>query len=312
MSHIKPIQYAKAKAHDDAMRSQRHSIIEPKLDGVRLFVVTSSQGVVLLTKHMREGHNMEVTNKFPQIANLSVLRTIGEQVGLTILDGELVAQGSQDTFTPIVSMINASDKYADHLASTLLIQPTFHAFDVLRWNTSRIDYSWRVRRSLLENITTNNLLRLVPYREELSVAGRRRAYHEYLKAGYEGVVHKNPDATYLESGAWLKTKPVISIDLQVTGWKPGQGKYAGSVGSLEFSGFDSNRVLKPFVYCSPGTDAKRAELYQQFESLDDSAICQMRLIAEITGQRFTPDNRSLRHPRITRWRPDKWEPNPLP
>ena len=99
---------------------------------------------------------------------------------------------------------------------------------------------------------------------------------EAMHLGIEGWVLK-------DGPNWYKLKPVLSVDLAVTGFKPGHGKYRGTVGALicgniSVSGMDDETRRR----ISPGDLGRVCEVaYQYVTSLG-----------------------KLRHPRFIRWRDD--------
>ena len=87
----------------------------------------------------------------------------------------------------------------------------------------------------------------------------------------------------------MKIKAEETLDLYVTGWEPGTGKYEGMIGALIV-----NHKGVPVNVGSGLSDTLRQE---------DPAEIVGRMI-EVEYHEVTPDG-SLRHPRFKRFRDDK-------
>lgn len=107
--------------------------------------------------------------------------------------------------------------------------------------------------------------------------------HEAKERGYEGFILKK---SHLEG--WYKLKLEETLDLKVTGIKPGNGKYLGMCGALLC---DHNGVE---IAVSGMTDEERKNISEK----------DIGRIVEIKYQHITKAG-SLRHPRFVRWRDDK-------
>jgi hypothetical protein len=102
----------------------------------------------------------------------------------------------------------------------------------------------------------------------------------------EGLVLK--DGNFLN---WYKWKPVKTIDLVVTGFEDGRGKYVGLVGSLQGSLTDGREVADVGGF----DDATRIALSDEIP---------LGRVMEVAYQYVGAGGR-LRHPRFVRWRDDK-------
>lgn len=109
-----------------------------------------------------------------------------------------------------------------------------------------------------------------------------------LPAHVEGYVLKHSNQLQ-----WAKMKPRPTIDLIISGWQPGEGKYAGLVGSLTVSTFEGFEV----AHVGGMTDEVRAALSRNVEMLKGQVI-------EVAYQEMGTQGR-LRHPSFVRFREDK-------
>jgi hypothetical protein len=95
---------------------------------------------------------------------------------------------------------------------------------------------------------------------------------------------------------WIKLKPKKTIDLVVTGWLPGEGKYEDQVGALVCSTIEGFEVCS----CSGMTDGERAAMTEAKDRLVGQLV-------EIQYQNVGAKGR-LRHPQFLRWRTEDKAP----
>ena len=94
------------------------------------------------------------------------------------------------------------------------------------------------------------------------------------------------------SYSWMKIKDQQDIDLEITGFVEGNGKYEGMLGAFVVSnGTITSEVGSGF------SDEQRFVFWESREEI-------LGMTAEIQYHEITPDN-SLRHPRFIRLRKDK-------
>ena len=296
----------------DTLLSERHTILEPKLDGVRGIIhCHPKDGIIILSRNKNKaGEYSQFQDNVPHIRENKILKDLSKE-GYTILDCEVLAPVDDDTLGNTMSIIGALPAKAIEVQLNIgLAYVTL--FDVVRFKDTDVsEKPWRKRRKLLETIpTTSEFIKRILYYERDSVDAKRELAKALIKKGYEGVVLKDPNAAYNASRAWLKHKERTTIDAQVIGYTPGKGKYNNNIGALKTAVLGKDNKLKFLCTVSPGTDAKRKELYDQFLPLTEKEITALNMIVEIEGQQITKDN-SIRHPRILRYREDKSQPNKL-
>jgi DNA ligase-1 len=129
---------------------------------------------------------------------------------------------------------------------------------------------------------------------------------EAIDAGYEGVMIKDPNASYKtrRTDAWLKIKPFISVDLQIVGFEPGKPvtKYENTLGAIICRGIDQDRYIE--VTVGGGfSDELRDEIWATRDKINGKYV-------EVKGDALTKtqDNEnvwSLRFPVFVCFRPDK-------
>ena len=136
-------------------------------------------------------------------------------------------------------------------------------------------------------------------------------YEKVRERGLEGLIIKDPNGLYhrRRNHAWSKIKAEESLDLPIIGAFEGEGKYVGMLGGfiVNHSGVDvrvgggytdyqRKAFWSAYLEDSKDTSAKKVFIDPELQVLG-------RLI-EVAYHEETPD-KSLRHPRFTRFRDDK-------
>lgn len=296
----------------DTTLSDKHSVVEPKLDGVRGIVHCHKDGVIITTRRKNKaGEYTQLQDNFPHLRDHATLKALAKD-GYTILDCEILAPTDTDSLGKIMSLVGSKAPRAVSLQEQFG-KAYITLFDVSKFRgNSTIDKPWTKRRQILEKIKLDQYIKIIPYVVCKTTEERRRKVAEYIEAGYEGAVFKNPDAAYFESRAWLKHKTKYTIDAIVTGWTAGKGQFENTLGALVVSVYTDkkNKKLKELCTVAPGTIAKRNELYKTLKDLTYDQIVALNLIVEIEGQQAT-EHGSVRHPRIVKWREDKSTPTTI-
>jgi len=122
-----------------------------------------------------------------------------------------------------------------------------------------------------------------------------------INDGFEGIMIKDPDALYecKRSHAWLKIKPVISVDLTIVALEEGTGKNEGKLGALVCEGTDQNKFIRVNVG-SGLTDEQREEIWADRDGVIGQVV---EIKADcVTQNQDTADTYSLRFPRFERFR----------
>lgn len=127
-------------------------------------------------------------------------------------------------------------------------------------------------------------------------------YLTYCENGGEGAILKNPLAPYRTgltrnerpTQTWYKIKKFDTVDVQITGFQAGQGKYTGLIGAIVFV----NPVTGIIGKCSGMTDEQRIDFTQRSKAGNMFGDwMEIRYFGLTVG---TP-----RHPQFVRLRPDR-------
>ncbi len=183
------------------------SLVEDKLDGIRVFLFKSGDKLVLSSKHggiYTPKGSPQVFARVPEFLHAP---------NRMILDGEYVAREAKGLF--LFDVLQVDDR--DLRPKTLL-----------------------ERKKVLREILRGTGLE-VPYtlaRTEEKIIALR---DETVKKGREGVVVKNPQSTYGQPNSWLKLKRFDTVDCFVTGFvETAEMKRTGVARSWSVAVYDDN------------------------------------------------------------------------
>ncbi|MGW2896706.1 ATP-dependent DNA ligase [Streptomyces sp. NPDC001212] len=286
--------------------------VEEKLDGIRVQVHRDGDTVRVHTRTLDD-----ITDRLPELT-AAARELNGERF---ILDGEVISFGAdgrprsfQETAGRVGSRVDVATA-----AEAVPVSPVF--FDALSVGD----------RDLLDLPLTERhaeLARLVPepmrVRRTLvsgpdDVGEAERFLAETLRRGHEGVVVKALDAAYSagrRGAAWLKVKPVHTLDLVVLAAEWGHGRRTGKLSNLHLGARTADggfaMLGKTFKGMTDAMLAWQTERLRRLAVEDDGWVVTVRpeLVVEIAYdglQRSTryPAGVTLRFARVVRYREDK-------
>jgi DNA ligase-1 len=268
--------------------------IEVKLDGVRVLTIMRTDGTI--TQHSRNGRELK---NFGHTKD--ELRNKGVTFDMDmVLDGEIMSSNFQDLMTQVNRQSNVDA--ADAVLNVFDIIPLAE-FEKGVSTLNQVERSEIVR--CLDDVHGDELESIRFLRNEIvdldSVSGIKR-YAEInrkaIEGGYEGIMLKDIDAPYYSKrhAAWLKLKPVITVDLKVVGREEGTGKHEGMLGAIVCEGTEDGKFIKVNVG-SGLSDEQRAEFWT-----DDIIGNIIEVKADAITQSRDADDYSLRFPRFVRFR----------
>lgn len=289
--------------------------VEEKLDGIRVQVHRDGARVRAYTRTLDD-----ITERLPELT-----AAVGELDGERfILDGEMIALGDDGrprSFQDIAGRVGSRLDVAG-AATELPLSAVF--FDVLSVDgEDLLDLPLRERHARLARLVPEPMRVRRTVVADPADEGERRAAEAFfaktLERGHEGVVLKGLDTPYSagrRGAAWLKVKPVHTLDLVVLAAEWGHGRRTGKLSNLHLGarrGDGTYAMLgKTFKGMTDVMLAWQTERLRELAVEDDGFTVRVRpeLVVEIAYdglQRSTryPAGVTLRFARVVRYREDK-------
>ncbi len=286
--------------------------VEEKLDGIRVQVHRDGDDVRLYTRTLDD-----ITDRLPELTTAA--RTLrGERF---ILDGEVIAfdtagrpRSFQETAGRVGSRVDVETAARD-----VPVSPVF--FDALSVDGhDLLDLPFAERHTALARLVPEPMrVRRLLVGGPADLPAAEEFLADTLARGHEGVVVKALDAPYSagrRGAAWLKVKPVHTLDLVVLAAEWGHGRRTGKLSNLHLGARNPDGSFAMLGKTFKGmTDAMltwQTERLQALAVSDDGWVVTVRpeLVVEIAYdglQRSTryPAGVTLRFARVVRYREDK-------
>ncbi|WP_374456746.1 ATP-dependent DNA ligase [Nocardioides sp.] len=278
--------------------------IDAKLDGIRIQVHRDGDEVLVVTRSLDD-----ITGRLPEV--VEVARSLPAQ--RFVLDGEALAL--TDEGRPMAFQDTAS-----RTAQETGVAVTPHFFDLLHVDgRDLLDFPGHERLAALDALVPeqHRVRRLVTSSTEAADAFAR----ETVAAGHEGVVLKDLSAPYAagrRGSAWVKVKPVHTLDLVVLGVEWGSGRREGWLSNIHLGARDPSSETgfvmlgKTFKGLDDKTLQWQTERFTELKINDNGWVVTVRpeQVVEIAFdgvQRSTryPGGVALRFARVIRYRDDK-------
>lgn len=286
---------------------------EMKWDGVRAVCYVDGGRVRAVTRNDRD-----VTGSYPE------LRALGAAMGATqaVLDGEMVTFDDQGrpSFGRLQQRMHVTNAaQVRRLADTVPV--VYLIFDLLHLDgRSLLGLPYGERREILDGLGLAGPSWQTP---PFFAGGGASVVQASKDQQLEGVMAKKLASPYLpgrRSDWWRKVKNVRAQEVVVVGWKPGQGRREGRIGSLLLAvpspdglayaghvgtGFtdamltDLARLLRPLVRKTPPVTGTVPR-----PDARDARWVSPKIVGEVAFAEWTADGR-LRHPAWRGLRPDK-------
>lgn len=286
---------------------------EPKLDGIRAVVTTTTDSTKLVSRNGRD-----ITAQYPE------LRSLHDNVlaANAVLDGEIIAADAEghDSFEALQQRMNLTgteeiDRAAKRIPVGLVV------FDILFYDgEDTTGFPLEERRLLLEHaVEENDRLHLNPYVDGAGVAFTEQAELLHL----EGVMAKRLGSRYKpgkRSDDWRKIKLRTSQDCVILGWTPGEGGRRGTFGALLVGAFTredgellwvgqvgsgfSDRMLKDVLAeLEPLRREGPAATDPELTAVPGAVFVEPQVTCEVEYHEFT-DTGKMRAPSFKGLRPD--------
>jgi DNA ligase-1 len=280
--------------------------VDTKLDGIRIQVHRSGDDVLVATRSLDD-----ITERLPEV--VEVVRAL--PVERVVLDGEALLLDDAGRPRPFQE---TKSRFGRHDGSGATLGVWF--FDVLHLDgRDLVDAPGHERATALEALVPepHRVARVVT----ADAAEAQGFVDAVLAAGHEGVVVKNLEAPYdagRRGAAWVKVKPVHTLDLVVLAVEWGSGRREGWLSNIHLGARDPDSE-SGFVMLGKTfkgmTDEMLAWQTERFLGLETSrtghvvhvAPVQVVEIALDGLQRSTryPAGLALRFARVVRYRDDK-------
>ena len=275
--------------------------IDTKLDGIRIQVHRRGDDVIVATRSLEE-----ITQRLPEV--VEVARAL--PASSFVLDGEVLALDDQGRPRPF-------QETASRTAMSEGVHLTPYFFDLLHLDgDDLVDSPGTARLEALTGLVPPE--HLVPRLVTADVEEAESFVSQVLDLGHEGVVVKNLAAPYdagRRGSAWVKVKPVHTLDLVVLAVEWGSGRRRGWLSNIHLGARDGDSFVmlgKTFKGMTDEMLAWQTERFQQLETSRDGHVVHVRpeQVVEIAFdglQRSTryPGGMALRFARVVRYRDDK-------
>ncbi|PXY26578.1 ATP-dependent DNA ligase [Prauserella coralliicola] len=302
---IRPMLASPAESLGEALAELGSAVVEYKMDGARIQVHRDGDEVHVYTRTLRE-----ITAHVGELAEL-VRALPCESV---VLDGETLALADDGRPRPFQETMSRFGSTREEQVRALLLRPYF--FDCLHLDgTDLLDAPLRERNTALRRVAGEHM---IPGESEPADADALLAAS--LADGHEGVVVKDLDSPYAagrRGRAWLKVKPVHTLDLVVLAAEWGHGRRTGYLSNLHLGARDPDggppiMVGKTFKGLTDQLLTWQTERLPELETHRDDWTVYVRpeLVVEIELDGVQTSTRyaggvALRFARVLRYRPDK-------
>jgi ATP-dependent DNA ligase I len=278
--------------------------VDTKLDGIRIQVHRRGDEVVVATRSLED-----ITGRLPEV--VEVARALPATT--FVLDGEVLALDDQGRPRPF-------QETASRTAMSAGVHLTPYFFDVLHLDgEDLLDSPGTDRLEALTRLVPPE--HLVPRVVTDDVAEAEAFVSRVLDLGHEGVVVKNLAAPYdagRRGSAWVKVKPVHTLDLVVLAVEWGSGRRRGWLSNIHLGARDDSveggfvMLGKTFKGMTDEMLAWQTARFLELETERDDHVVSVRpeQVVEIAFdglQRSTryPGGLALRFARVVRYRDDK-------
>jgi len=286
-----------AHSVEEAVASQRESILEPKFDGIRLLINVREDGGVRMYSRAGNDKSDRITLIEAEIASVFPPGTWLDAEAVDFnLDGSQNWGGAQSVMSSLPAKAQAAQ------GNMRLI-----VFDLIAYGgEDGRGAMFQLRRELLEKIFDSNAEKLNRVMLSPQFEPTQETHDMLVAKGYEGTMIKDLVAPYSSGkrvNGSLKIKLVETVDVVITGYTDGEGKYTNMIGAVIFGQYtEDGTFIEKRGKCSGMTDAFREELTANKDKFIGTTM-------EISFRTSMPDKNTglpnYRHPQFERIRWDK-------
>jgi len=279
--------------------------VDVKLDGIRIQVHRSGDDIRVATRTLED-----ITHRLPEV--VEIVRALPATT--LVLDGEAIALDATGRPRPF-------QETASRTAMGSGVEVTPYFFDLLHLDgVDLLDEPGHVRSAALDALVPEAYR--VPRLVTADPAAAQAFVDEALAGGHEGVVVKNLAAPYdagRRGSAWVKVKPVHTLDLVVLAVEWGSGRREGWLSNIHLGARDGDGFVMLGKTFKGMTDEMLAWQTKRFTELAlEPAETKAHYVVEVRPeqvveialdgvQRSTryPGGMALRFARVVRYRDDK-------
>jgi bifunctional non-homologous end joining protein LigD len=236
--------------------------LELKWDGVRAIVYVTGEGVRAAGRR-----GIDATFRYPEVQTLADLLP-GQSA---VLDGEIVAFDEQGR--PSFERLQRR-MHVEHPSARLIRQVPVHyvVFDLpYLGGHTLFDMPYRDRRELLDGLElAAGPIEAPPYLSGSEVDQVQELLDYTNELGLEGLMAKRLNSPYRPGRRvdfWRKVKNMRTQDVVIGGWKAGQGRREGGVGSLLLGVYEAGRLRYVGHVGTGFTDAALDDLHKMLAPL---------------------------------------------
>jgi DNA ligase-1 len=241
-------------------------LVEYKIDGFRAQVHATPEETRVFTRRLED-----VTHQFPDVVEAV---EAGVDADSFVLECEVLGYDPETGDpVPFQQLSRRIKRKYDVRQLAEEVPVVCYAFDLLA-----VDGETLLKRTLADRVDRlesvlderDRAIEQMPNRWTADTTTAQSFYEDALAAGHEGVMVKNPTATYQPGkrvGYMLKVKPVMeSLDLTITRAKWSEGRRSNNLGRLYLACRDADGEFREIGRLSTGfTDEQLAELTERLE-----------------------------------------------
>lgn len=223
---VRPMLASSATSVDEALSTVGgEAVVDAKLDGIRVQVHKRGPHVQVFTRTLEE-----ITSRVPDLVEL----VAALPCDTAVLDGEALRLGDDGRPRPF------QESSARVASSSDPARLSVFFFDLLHFDgIDLIDEPARERFAHLVQLVPINLL--VQRMESSDPAQVEDFFRRVVEDGHEGIVVKDPTATYdagRRGASWVKVKPVHTLDLVVLAVEWGSGRRSDTLSNIHLGARD--------------------------------------------------------------------------
>ena len=290
------------KEREEALRSDRFAAGEKK-NGIRGILHIGSEGNRLTSRNRCANTYLlnELTDNVPHLKGLNLKAFEG-----SIFDGELYLPSEfvkLDAFANALevtsALLHCSPDKAREFQETTGQRIHYHIFDVIRAKGKDLrPVSLKERLEYLNEFKgytkSSGCNQFIEF-EDLIFKDKEQYFKEIIKAGGEGIVLKDLEASYFpgaRSQSWLKLKRSNTVDALIIGYDRGkEWDKKGLIGSIELGVFDESGDLRSIGRVSSLSLQKRINMTEVVEGIPTLKKEHLGTVVEC---RFQELNKNLR------------------